>query len=205
MAGESPDKSEQRKSSGETTPGEHDPRLAMLGRTASPGADQPTAVFRLPGERSAESGAQTGAEARSEPLAGRGRTPGTETGSIENDARLRSAVAAWVASADAEPAVGASAEPGASAETTAIPEAAAERTALLPAAAPAAPGRDVPGPDVPEADASEAADGLRDTAPDDSEAGARAGAGAGAGGDGGDGGDGRSSDAADATGDPVKG
>ncbi|MGW1493824.1 serine hydrolase [Streptomyces sp. NPDC002402] len=86
MAGESPDKSEQRKSSGETTPGERDPRLAVF-RQASPGAtaphvDQATAVFKLPAERTA-----------SEPEA----EPGTESGSVENDARLRAAVAAWVA------------------------------------------------------------------------------------------------------------
>lgn len=86
MAGESPDRSEQRKSSGETTPGERDPRLAVF-RQASPGAtapqvDQATAVFKLPAERTA-----------SEPEA----EPGTESGSVENDARLRAAVAAWVA------------------------------------------------------------------------------------------------------------
>lgn len=46
MAGESPDKSEQRKSSGATTPGERDPRLAM----SAARVDQPTAVFTLPPE-----------------------------------------------------------------------------------------------------------------------------------------------------------
>ncbi|MEU3917006.1 serine hydrolase [Streptomyces sp. NPDC029004] len=86
MAGESPDKSEQRKSSGETTSGERDPRLAVF-RQASPGAtaprvDQATAVFKLPAERTA-----------SEPEA----EPGTESGSVANDVRLRAAVAAWVA------------------------------------------------------------------------------------------------------------
>ncbi|MEU3600011.1 serine hydrolase [Streptomyces sp. NPDC006798] len=46
VAGESPDKSEQRKSSGATTPGERDPRLAM----SAARVDQPTAVFTLPPE-----------------------------------------------------------------------------------------------------------------------------------------------------------
>ncbi|WP_228973997.1 D-alanyl-D-alanine carboxypeptidase [Streptomyces sp. DH12] len=52
MAGESPDKSEQRKSPGETAAGGRDPRLAAFG-DARPGArpagvDQPTAVFKAP-------------------------------------------------------------------------------------------------------------------------------------------------------------
>ncbi|WP_406269304.1 serine hydrolase [Streptomyces sp. NBC_00191] len=102
MAGESPDKSEQRKSSGETTPGERDPRLAVF-RQASPGAtapqvDQATAVFKLPAERTA-----------SEPEA----EPGTESGSVENDARLRAAVAAWVASGDGDEAPDEEAAPAA--------------------------------------------------------------------------------------------
>ena len=103
MAGESPDKSEQRKSSGETAPGERDPRLTVF-RQASPGAkasavDQPTAVFKLPpSERSGGPGADqdAGPDSRS------GAEPGTESGSVENDTRLRAAVAAWVASADGD-------------------------------------------------------------------------------------------------------
>ncbi|WP_351226862.1 serine hydrolase [Streptomyces sp. NPDC002133] len=51
MAGESPDKSEQQKSSGETTSGDRDPRLAVFRQeAAAPRAegpiDQPTAVFK---------------------------------------------------------------------------------------------------------------------------------------------------------------
>jgi D-alanyl-D-alanine carboxypeptidase (penicillin-binding protein 5/6) len=93
VAGESPDKSEQRKSSGETTPGERDPRLAVF-RQASPGTtappvDQPTAVFKtMPPETSDPAGTPGWPE------------PGTASGSVENDTRLRAAVAAWVASAD---------------------------------------------------------------------------------------------------------
>ncbi|MFF0065943.1 serine hydrolase [Streptomyces sp. NPDC005279] len=104
VAGESPDKSEQRKSSGETTSGERDPRLTVF-RQASPGAaasgvDQPTAIFRTPAEPSAPASAE----------------PGTESGSVENDARLRAAVAAWVASADDEGAPAATEAPSEAAE-----------------------------------------------------------------------------------------
>ncbi|MFG3498002.1 serine hydrolase [Streptomyces sp. NPDC047928] len=51
VAGESPDKSEKRKSPGETTSSERDPRLAVFGRAEAPDGeesvrvDQPTAVF----------------------------------------------------------------------------------------------------------------------------------------------------------------
>ncbi|MEW1550612.1 D-alanyl-D-alanine carboxypeptidase [Streptomyces tsukubensis] len=62
MAGESPDKSEQRKSSGETAPGERDPRLATAVHP-----DQPTAVFTLPPDPDAdgdgEPAGETGADA----------------------------------------------------------------------------------------------------------------------------------------------
>ncbi|MFI1013522.1 serine hydrolase [Streptomyces sp. NPDC020965] len=92
VAGESPDKSEQRKPSGGTTPGEHDPRLAMLGQPSATGVDQATATFRLPPDREREKGDDTDPAARPE--------PGTETGSLESDVKLRSAVAAWVASAE---------------------------------------------------------------------------------------------------------
>lgn len=64
MAGESPDKSEQRKSSEGTAPGTSDPRLAVFRSVPDP-------------EAGAASGSQSG------------------------DARLREAVAAWVAGADA--------------------------------------------------------------------------------------------------------
>ncbi|WP_405807873.1 serine hydrolase [Streptomyces sp. NBC_00210] len=84
VAGESPDKSEQRKSSGETTSGERDPRLAVFRQASPPKVDQPTAIFKLPPER------------------GPAPEPGTESGSAENDARLRAAVAAWVASGDGD-------------------------------------------------------------------------------------------------------
>lgn len=48
MAGESPDKSEQRRSPGETAAGGRDPRLAAFGDAAPAGVDQPTAVFKAP-------------------------------------------------------------------------------------------------------------------------------------------------------------
>ncbi|TDF47125.1 hypothetical protein E2C00_10060 [Streptomyces sp. WAC05374] len=68
MAGESPDKSEQQKTPGETASDDRDPRLAVRGDTESP-VDQPTAVFKA-------------VPRATEP--------------DDNDARLRDAVAAWV-------------------------------------------------------------------------------------------------------------
>ncbi|MER7107347.1 D-alanyl-D-alanine carboxypeptidase [Streptomyces sp. NPDC000229] len=76
MAGESPDKSEQQKSPGETASNERDPRLAVLGDTGSSdgdaerSVDQPTTVFKAV------------------------RQDG------DGDTRLRDAVAAWVTRAD---------------------------------------------------------------------------------------------------------
>lgn len=107
MAGESPDKSEQRKSSGETTGSERDPRLAMF-REGSPASetssepsppsqpspavtDERTAVFRLPPRDRAEGPSDADAEA---PY---GADAGTGTGE----------------GADAEPSDGAVGAPGA--------------------------------------------------------------------------------------------
>ncbi|MCS0635857.1 D-alanyl-D-alanine carboxypeptidase [Streptomyces sp. LP05-1] len=98
MAGESPDKSEQQKSSGRTAPGERDPRLAVLGdertpdrkdqsdRAAKP-VDQPTAVFRAPGKPAAgESGAgKAGADEAAAGKTGAGES-GAEKEPAEKDA-----------------------------------------------------------------------------------------------------------------------
>ncbi|WP_308433210.1 D-alanyl-D-alanine carboxypeptidase family protein [Streptomyces inusitatus] len=70
--------------------------------------------------------------------------PGTETGSVEKDKQLRSAVAAWVASADEEPdGEGEGSDPAD--ETAALPEtaaeSAAEETALLPEVKVGAPAK----------------------------------------------------------------
>ncbi|MFD5423990.1 hypothetical protein [Streptomyces sp. NPDC127084] len=67
MAGESPDRSEQRKSSGETVSGERDPRLAMIRAAGDPPraegrTDQATAVFRVPPAPEAEVEAEDEAE-----------------------------------------------------------------------------------------------------------------------------------------------
>ncbi|MEU0986430.1 D-alanyl-D-alanine carboxypeptidase [Streptomyces sp. NPDC005953] len=135
MAGESPDRSEQRKSSGETTEGERDPRLAMLGRASTSEVDQPTAVFRLPDEP------KPSGTAERNPRKDSGvRQPGTETGSVQNDTELRSAVAAWVASADEEPAaesedVSSAVDTDSDGDTgtdSAVQGAGAEKTAMLP-------------------------------------------------------------------------
>ncbi|MER5767569.1 D-alanyl-D-alanine carboxypeptidase [Streptomyces sp. NPDC001985] len=164
VAGESPDRSEQRKSSGETAQGERDPRPAPLDRAGSSGGDRPTAVV---GRTEAKPDTDTDREPEAKPdtesvkaepepeadtdtgaAPDRGGEPGTETGSAANDKRLRSAVAAWVASAedaeddeDAEKG-GSDGEPGASdpaGETAALPETAAEETALLPEVRPEPP------------------------------------------------------------------
>ncbi|MFC5805348.1 D-alanyl-D-alanine carboxypeptidase family protein [Streptomyces formicae] len=106
MAGESPDKSEQQKSSGETTPGERDPRLAVFRgaearveeRGDDPGddrVDQPTAVFTT-----VPSPAAAGDEAADEaPEAAGEAAEAPEAASDGEDARLRAAVAAWVSRA----------------------------------------------------------------------------------------------------------
>ncbi|ATW49056.1 D-alanyl-D-alanine carboxypeptidase [Streptomyces peucetius subsp. caesius ATCC 27952] len=79
VAGESPDRSEQRKSSGETTQEERDPRLSVFRQAAQePGSDDDTSSSSTD-------------DTPEDPSA----TP--------DDARLRAAVAAWVATADDEP------------------------------------------------------------------------------------------------------
>ncbi|MGC5566935.1 D-alanyl-D-alanine carboxypeptidase [Streptomyces sp. FR-108] len=133
MAGESPDRSKQHESSAEPTSGSRvpvpDPRLAVA-REAVPAAaraDTATAVFSTKRSAGAAGSAgSAGAEEEAEPAAG--SSPGSD-GSAEpepespaegaggGDGRLRSAVAAWAATADEEapggaPA-GAGADPGA--------------------------------------------------------------------------------------------
>lgn len=128
MAGESPDKSEQRKSSGETTPDERDPRLAVArsaGVSTEGRVDQPTAVFRTqpskpskPSESSessepsssdtdtdgdapeSASGSGSGSDSGSE--AGSAETDGeaSDGGTSDGDDRLRAVVAAWVTRKD---------------------------------------------------------------------------------------------------------
>ncbi|MFF7730588.1 D-alanyl-D-alanine carboxypeptidase [Streptomyces sp. NPDC008001] len=118
MAGESPGKSEQRKSSGETTRGEHDPRLGVFRETngkPSGKADAPESadaadaaeggreeVSAAPGEADAIAKAAPDGNADGEgngdgdgkgESKGPGRVPG-------GDARLKAAVAAWVAGTD---------------------------------------------------------------------------------------------------------
>ncbi|MFE0047977.1 serine hydrolase [Streptomyces albireticuli] len=84
MAGESPDKSEQRKSSGETTVGERDPRLGVFRDSGESGADS-----------AAPKAADTDADAKSP--SGEAKSSGAPKA---GDARLKAAVAAWVAGED---------------------------------------------------------------------------------------------------------
>ncbi|MET9432215.1 D-alanyl-D-alanine carboxypeptidase [Streptomyces sp. NPDC003036] len=96
MAGESPDKSEQRKPSGETASGARDPRARMRGDGTV--VDQPTAVFKTLPRKEAVPPSDDASEKAVE--AGKA---GEESAS--GDARLKAAVEAWVsrdADADAE-------------------------------------------------------------------------------------------------------
>ncbi|MFJ6697292.1 serine hydrolase [Streptomyces sp. NPDC091272] len=113
MAGESPGKSEQRKSSGETAESERDPRLAVFRERAREAADP--AAEPEPERNSAPGAADEGEGAADEGAADEGAGAGADSGAASDDApkaedsRLRAAVAAWVATTEepAEP----SAEP----------------------------------------------------------------------------------------------
>ncbi|MFE0421547.1 serine hydrolase [Streptomyces sp. NPDC058953] len=82
MAGESPDKSEQRKSSGATTTGEHDPRLAV----SAVRVDEPTAVFTLPPEPDADEADDTDNAESADGTGDTGDTGKRVAGSDEADA-----------------------------------------------------------------------------------------------------------------------
>ncbi|MFE3657757.1 hypothetical protein [Streptomyces sp. NPDC059165] len=87
MAGESPDKSEQQKSSGATTPGERDPRLAVARSEGAPAegrVDQATAVFRTqsaPSEPSSSDNGQDAGETGSGSASGSASAPDSGSGS----------------------------------------------------------------------------------------------------------------------------
>ncbi|MCX4534515.1 D-alanyl-D-alanine carboxypeptidase [Streptomyces sp. NBC_01669] len=135
MAGESPDKSEQQKSSG-TARSEGDPRLAAFREPASPAEsggkkDTATAVFRTKpvenGEDAEHAEGVDGTENASEgPEAA--STPSGPAEPEEGDARLRAAVAAWVGKGDDDAAGAAAEEPEAAddADDAAKPETVAE-------------------------------------------------------------------------------
>ncbi|MFF3765854.1 D-alanyl-D-alanine carboxypeptidase [Streptomyces sp. NPDC001922] len=156
MAGESPEKSEQQKSSGETTRGEGDPRLSVIqdspdrpaeaaddtSETTEPPAGKavggtagaaeadggPDAGSAADGDAGADADAAAGPDAGNDAdaNAGTGKDGGSDegadadepagadapAGNDKGDARLRAAVAAWVAGtdADAEAAVGSDSE-----------------------------------------------------------------------------------------------
>ncbi|WP_274559643.1 D-alanyl-D-alanine carboxypeptidase [Streptomyces spiramyceticus] len=158
MAGESPDKSEQRKSSGETTPGERDPRLAVFRESAArPNqddgdaldaghVDQPTAIFKMPTKTPAEE-------------------PTKPSTAPEGDARLRAAVAAWVAT----PAVSDAQASGAEDVRSAAADDAADSAAAVSQSdvdvSGAKDGRAASEPDASDADAVPASEDGR-SAPD---------------------------------------
>ncbi|MFV5991362.1 serine hydrolase [Streptomyces sp. NPDC056231] len=161
MAGESPDKSGQQKSSG-TARSERDPRLAVLHEQASPSEpggkqDTATAVFRTKpvesdedAERAEDVEGVEGTENASEgPEAA--SAPSGPAEPEEGDARLRAAVAAWVGKGEGD-AAGAAAEELEAADADAKPEAVAESD--MPTRAEEA---DVSGADSADATADEPA------------------------------------------------
>ncbi|WP_326792444.1 D-alanyl-D-alanine carboxypeptidase [Streptomyces sp. NBC_00841] len=165
MAGESPDKSEQQKSSG-TARSEGDPRLAAFREPASPAEsggkkDTATAVFRTKpvenGEDAEHAEGVDGTENASEgPEAA--STPSGPAEPEEGDARLRAAVAAWVGKGDDDAAGAAAEEPEAAddADDAAKPETVAESDTSAPAEEAGESGTDSADATADEAAASSA-------------------------------------------------
>ncbi|MFG3117322.1 D-alanyl-D-alanine carboxypeptidase [Streptomyces sp. NPDC048197] len=121
MAGESPDKSDKKQSSGETARSERDPRLSVLRREpAEPAEEAATAGGEdsNPAEASEASGASEAGEAPElngdaeapEASEGAQKAAGDEKDSEAGDERLRTAVAAWVAGKGDEDAEGGAAD-----------------------------------------------------------------------------------------------
>ncbi|MEV5611884.1 D-alanyl-D-alanine carboxypeptidase [Streptomyces sp. NPDC052225] len=182
MAG-TPDRSEEQKASGGTTPDERDPRLAVARTTPSgsgpapSGVDQPTAVFSV-----RESGTQDAASPED-------AAPEDATPEEPGDERLRAAVAAWVNGSGEDAGSGEPAEPEAAGE----PEADAEPVGAAsedaePKAAAAEPAGDADSepvepeepvePDVPvEPEAAEAVPAAEPAAAPEAAVGATSGAG----------------------------
>ncbi|MFB6779862.1 D-alanyl-D-alanine carboxypeptidase [Streptomyces sp. NPDC056352] len=165
MAGESPDKSEQQKSSG-TARSEGDPRLAVFREPASPAEsggkqDTATAVFRTKpvenGEDAEHAEGVEGAENASEGP-GATSTPSGPAEPEEGDARLRAAVAAWVGKGDDDAAGAAAEEPEAAddADDAAKPETVAESDTSAPAEEAGESGTDSADATADEAAASSA-------------------------------------------------
>ncbi|MFI1100973.1 D-alanyl-D-alanine carboxypeptidase [Streptomyces melanogenes] len=178
MAGESPDRSEQQQSSGETTPSERDPRVAVFGPDDGPRAASGSGAASGP-ERNGSaktsangsaadtakgavngSGADRSADAPVDQATAVFRAPRQEDHE-SRDTRLRAAVAAWVATdgdaeADAaEDAGSGAAKTSANGSAAGKPDADAEGADEEPAAD-AAPVREtVPAPKAPEADGTE--------------------------------------------------
>ncbi|MBZ4018157.1 hypothetical protein CCS38_20960 [Streptomyces purpurogeneiscleroticus] len=100
MAGESPDRSEQKQSSGETAESDRDPRLAVF--RDAPTETETSGEAPESGEASGEASTETPTEtpAEPDPVATAGEK-GDSEGGEGGDARLKAAVAAWVAGKDA--------------------------------------------------------------------------------------------------------
>ncbi|MEW2632833.1 serine hydrolase [Streptomyces sp. NPDC048389] len=174
VAGESPDKSEQRKSSGETTHEERDPRLTVFRQAAhESGSDRDTSSSSSTASTAstASSPAADGDTAPEAPPAGE-REAAAPTG---NDARLRAAVAAWVATdgddgSGGEPADGPAPDAGDSTESTEPrPGSDADSTDVTPTSDADASADPAPDP-APGADSADGADADADRdAPDTAE------------------------------------
>ncbi|MFE9558012.1 serine hydrolase [Streptomyces sp. NPDC006703] len=181
VAGESPDKSEQKQSSGETTRSERDPRLTLSAASSPSGKGEDGAAAAGGSASASGSGSGSGSGPGSAPGSGRGSEGTAGAGAVDQatavfraprqedgDSRLRAAVAAWVdqeADGAGDSAVAAKAE-GAQAEP-ATPEDVADRGGAKPEAA--EPEGDAEGgaPESPAAEPEGDADGGAPESPAD--------------------------------------
>ncbi|MFI1797840.1 serine hydrolase [Streptomyces sp. NPDC020379] len=150
VAGESPDKSEQRKSSGETTEGGRDPRMGVFRESETSAASDARP------SKSEESPGRAAADSDEKPPVSPGEDPG-KAAVRGGDARLKAAVAAWVAdAAETDDDAGAD-EP---ADDDKKPEPAADRgTAVFGTLRPKADADKSAGDEAAEADAGKPANG----------------------------------------------
>ncbi|MFI1175303.1 D-alanyl-D-alanine carboxypeptidase [Streptomyces melanogenes] len=148
MAGESPDRSEQQQSSGETTPSERDPRVAVFGPDDGPRAASGSSAVSGPesngSAKTSANGSANGSAAGSANGSAKGAVNGSADAPVDQatavfraprqedhesrDTRLRAAVAAWVATdgdaeADAAEDAGSGADSGAAKADAPVPAA----------------------------------------------------------------------------------
>ncbi|MFI6687899.1 serine hydrolase [Streptomyces sp. NPDC050485] len=172
MAGESPDKSEQKRSSGETTRSERDPRVTVSASPSPSGKGEDGAVA-VNG-----SGSGSGSASRDASVSGSAagavdqatavfRAPRQEDG----DSRLRAAVAAWVDAADEGSSTGDSegaeaAEPAAASTAGAAPVESEDAAESKAPASGAPESKDAAESDAAESPAAEQEDAAKGDAPE---------------------------------------